>query len=41
MNNEFDELIKLKECGKRLKELLDISEEDIEKAINEIRQEWK
>jgi DNA-directed RNA polymerase subunit L len=34
-------LMKLKKSGKRLKEQLNITPEDIEKALKEVRQEWE
>lgn len=37
--DEEDILFRLKESGKRLKELLNITEEDIDRAIREFRRE--
>ena len=39
-NNDFALLYKLKQSGKRLKELLNITEEDIDRAIKELRRDW-
>lgn len=39
INDEFI-LQSLKQSGKRLKELLGITEEDIDRVIRELRREW-
>jgi biotin operon repressor len=38
--NEEQLLNKLKQSGKRLKEALGITEEDINRAIKELRRDW-
>lgn len=40
-NEEGDILEKLRESGKKLKELLNITEEDVNTSLREIRKEWK
>lgn len=41
INDEYNQMLKLKKVGKSLKDLLNIDQEDINKAIKEMRSEWK